>query len=76
MPAEGIGVLDSAASPLRSTHRNAPQCCCGHPECEFLKQNASALQDLENDVRQAATMGQVRALLFLLYHYVCKSYEK
>lgn len=35
------------------------QCCCGRTECSFLKHNCSALDDLEQEVRTAASLGQV-----------------
>ncbi|RDW81992.1 hypothetical protein BP6252_03104 [Coleophoma cylindrospora] len=34
------------------------QCCCGRTECSFLKHNCSALDDLEQEVRTAASLGQ------------------
>lgn len=36
------------------------QCCCGRIECAYLQSNCSALDDLEQDVRTAAQLGQVR----------------
>ena len=42
------------------------KCCCGRTDCAFLKNNCSALDELEREVRTAAQLGQVRA--FVLHH--------
>lgn len=34
-------------------------CCCGNPACAYLQQNQASLDDLEQDVRHAAKLGQV-----------------
>ncbi|KAI1258640.1 hypothetical protein F5Y18DRAFT_339681 [Xylariaceae sp. FL1019] len=34
------------------------KCCCGSPECVFLRHNYSVLDNVEKDVHQAARMGQ------------------
>jgi hypothetical protein len=40
---------------------NIPRaCCCGNPGCAYLRQNQASLEDLEQDVRNAAKLGQVR----------------
>jgi len=41
-------------------------CCCGNAACAYLKQNASALEGLEKDVRTAARLGQV-SRVFLVF---------
>lgn len=39
--------------------RHSSTCCCGNPACAYLKQNQASLDDLEQDVRHAAKLGQV-----------------
>ena len=51
----GKGEADSSSIP---EHRQSA-CCCGNPECAYLKQNQDSLDDLEQDVRNAAKLGQV-----------------
>ncbi|KAL1902065.1 hypothetical protein Cpir12675_000172 [Ceratocystis pirilliformis] len=34
------------------------RCCCGLIECKFLKNNCAILQNVENDMRAAAALGQ------------------
>ncbi|KAL5628886.1 hypothetical protein BROUX41_002277 [Berkeleyomyces rouxiae] len=34
------------------------RCCCGRMECKFLKSNCAILQNVENDMRAAAALGQ------------------
>ncbi len=34
-------------------------CCCGNEGCAYLRQNTSALEAVERDVRTAAQLGQV-----------------
>jgi hypothetical protein len=41
------------------------ECCCGRKDCAYLKHNCTALDDLEREVRTAATLGQVRTFLVL-----------
>lgn len=36
------------------------RCCCGRTDCAYLKHNCVALDDLEQEVRTAAQLGQVR----------------
>ena len=35
------------------------RCCCGKKDCAYLKHNCVALDDLEQEVRTAAQLGQV-----------------
>jgi hypothetical protein len=35
------------------------RCCCGKQDCAYLKHNCVALDDLEQEVRTAAQLGQV-----------------
>ena len=35
------------------------QCCCGSIDCQYLKHSNDALDSLEQDVRTAASLGQV-----------------
>ncbi|KAK4551858.1 hypothetical protein LTR86_010854 [Recurvomyces mirabilis] len=51
--------------------RQRSSCCCGNPACVYLKQNASALEGLEEDVRTAACLGQ--ALLLRHETYIADS---
>lgn len=51
----GQGDADGASIP--DHHQSA--CCCGNPDCAYLKQNQDSLDDLEQDVRNAAKLGQV-----------------
>ena len=55
----GQGSSDAVSIP--ANHQSA--CCCGNPDCAYLKQNQASLDDLEQDVRNAAKLGQVRATL-------------
>jgi len=43
------------------------RCCCGRADCAYLKHNCSALDDLEQEVRTAAQLGQVCKCLFSLF---------
>lgn len=43
-----------------------PRCCCGKTDCAYLRHNCTALDDLEEEVRTAAQLGQVWAC-FLSY---------
>lgn len=43
-----------------------PRCCCGRTDCAFLKHNCTALDDLEQEVRTAAQLGQVCILSLFL----------
>lgn len=45
---------------------NEPLCCCSSPECTTFQRNGEAISSLEKDVRQAASVGQVRAFISLL----------
>jgi hypothetical protein len=47
-----------------TVEKEQARCCCGRPDCAFLKHNCSALDDLEKEVRTAAQLGQVRAFLY------------
>ena len=38
-----------------------PRCCCGKTDCAYLRHNCTALDDLEQEVRTAAQLGQVCA---------------
>lgn len=47
-----------------SAEATSLQCCCGRPDCVFLKHSSSVLDGVEKDVHNAARMGQVcRSLL-------------
>ncbi|KIN05697.1 hypothetical protein OIDMADRAFT_154101 [Oidiodendron maius Zn] len=35
-----------------------PRCCCGKTDCAYLRHNCTALDDLEQEVRTAAQLGQ------------------
>lgn len=41
-------------------------CCCGNPACAYLKQNQASLNDLEQDVRHAAKLGQVCGIILIV----------
>lgn len=41
------------------------RCCCGSPDCAYLKHNTCALDDLEKEVRRAGRLGQVCLILFI-----------
>lgn len=49
-----------------SIPRPRSACCCGNPDCAYLKHHQSALDGLERDVRTAGRLGQVRGSSFLL----------
>jgi len=55
----GQGEVDAANIPHQ--HHRQSACCCGNPACAYLKQNQDSLHDLEQDVRNAAQIGQVRS---------------
>lgn len=42
------------------------KCCCGSPECVFLRHNNSVLDSVEKDVHTAGRMGKVRLTICLL----------
>lgn len=42
------------------------RCCCGRTECIFLQHNCTVLESVENDVRIAARLGQVRRVTVVL----------
>ncbi|CAJ2503219.1 Uu.00g106130.m01.CDS01 [Anthostomella pinea] len=50
---------DATGAPAATSHETSPMtCCCGSPECVFLRHNCSVLDSVEKDVHQAARMGQ------------------
>jgi hypothetical protein len=51
------------------------RCCCGRTDCAYLKHNCSALDDLENEVRTAAQLGQVGYGYIPSYHRFCLAWE-
>jgi hypothetical protein len=51
------GQGDAASESIPEHHQSA--CCCGNLDCAYLKQNQDSLDDLEQDVRNAAKLGQV-----------------
>lgn len=50
--------------PEKCTTTESPnlQCCCGNVDCQYLKHSTAALDNLEEDVRTAAQLGQVSLL--------------
>lgn len=40
------------------------RCCCGQPECAFLRENQLALEAVEKDLETAARLGQVREFFY------------
>lgn len=62
----GQSEVDSASIP--DHHQSA--CCCGNPDCAYLKQNQDSLDDLQQDVRNAAKLGQVCTSPTLLFPVV------
>ena len=54
-----------AHRPATTPNSEVVKCCCGHEDCAFLKHNCSALDELEEEVRTAARLGQVRTSLCL-----------
>ncbi len=50
--------------PAACTTTTDMKCCCGHTDCSYLKHNSIALENLEEEVRTAATLGQVSEFLF------------
>ncbi|KAI1112304.1 hypothetical protein F5Y14DRAFT_273614 [Nemania sp. NC0429] len=55
---ESNTVSVSSSPPAVSGETSALKCCCGSPECVFLRHNNSVLDNVEKDVHQAARMGQ------------------
>lgn len=53
---------ETAAPTSSNIPHQRPICCCGNAACVFLKQNESALEGLERDVRTAAKLGQVSGI--------------
>ena len=51
------GQCEADSSSIPEHHQSA--CCCGNLDCAYLKQNQDSLDDLEQDVRNAAKLGQV-----------------
>jgi hypothetical protein len=58
-------VLEELPPWERSTTETEMRCCCGKQDCVFLKRNYAVLDTLENDVHNAARMGQVCSTAFL-----------
>lgn len=61
-PESSASVTASAMAAISSAVRSEAsniQCCCGRPDCVFLKHNCSVLESVEKDVHTAAKMGQV-----------------
>lgn len=64
--------------PAACTTTTDMKCCCGRTDCSYLKHNSIALENLEEEVRTAATLGQVSTFLshhFLVTGKFCVTYE-
>lgn len=57
-PEDSLGTLITAIPTCCST-TPALRCCCGRTECPELRHNCLALEDLEREVKTAASLGQV-----------------
>ncbi|TKA73656.1 hypothetical protein B0A55_06505 [Friedmanniomyces simplex] len=65
---ESYGETGSSRSSIPHPHA---ACCCGNEVCAYLRQNTSALEAVERDVRTAAQLGQ--ALLLRHETYIADS---
>lgn len=45
-------------------HMHEPQCCCGSFECTFIRETQAAFDRLDESLRTAGTLGQVRSYPF------------
>ena len=54
-------LLSQSASGMRGTTERPTSCCCGIMHCAYLENNNAALQGLENQLENAARVGQVGA---------------
>ncbi|KAM0719855.1 hypothetical protein Q7P37_003990 [Cladosporium fusiforme] len=59
------GQSEADAASIPDHHQSA--CCCGNLDCAYLKQNQDSVDDLQQDVRNAAKLGQVCTSLALLF---------
>lgn len=53
-------ILSTALDQSQTQPAGTLQCCCGQVGCIYLQHNCSVLDSVENDVRTAAKLGQVR----------------
>lgn len=54
--------IDRRRRPRSRSPEASIDCCCGRPDCPFLKKNCSVLESVEKDVHTAAQLGQVRSI--------------
>ena len=54
-------LLSQSASRMRGTTERPTSCCCGNLQCAYLQHNNAALEGLEDQLENAARIGQVGA---------------
>ena len=58
-------LLSQSFSGMRASMERPSSCCCGNLQCAYLEHNNAALEALENQLENAARIGQVSACFFL-----------
>lgn len=56
-------LLSQSFGGIRGRMERPSSCCCGNLQCVYLEQNIAALDGLENQLENAARIGQVGACL-------------
>ena len=59
-------LLSKSSSGLQRNAERPASCCCGKSQCAYLEHNNAALEGLESQLENAARIGQVGALSFLI----------
>ncbi len=57
-------LLSQSFSGMRASMERPSSCCCGNLQCAYLEHNNAALEGLENQLENAARIGQVSAGFF------------
>lgn len=52
-------LLSHSCSKMRGSTERPASCCCGNLHCAYLEHNNAALEGLENQLENAARIGQV-----------------
>ena len=71
-------LLSQSSRVMQRNMQRPSSCCCGNLHCAYLETNDAALQGLENQLENAARIGQVSAdIMFLIlemresFHHPC-----
>lgn len=60
-------LLSQSSSRIRGGTERPENCCCGNLQCAYLLHNNAALEGLENQLENAARIGQVRTCLAIMF---------